>query len=161
RAGWGLDHVREVMGLADVLSAMWGECDDETGMHFCAARGVAIELVDPATGGQIPWEDGAAGEVVYTTFAREATPMLRYRSSDHVVVTGVGCSCGRTSPQIRCIGRTADRYPAVAARIETELRGRLQVRAAVSVVAPGSLPRSDYKTPLVHVRANGGREVGS
>ena len=220
RAGWGLDHVREVMGLADVLSAMWGECDDETGMHFCAARGVAIELVDPATGGQIPWEDGAAGEVVYTTFAREATPMLRYRSSDHVVVTGVGCSCGRTSPKIRCIGRTddmliykgmnvfptairdvalaavgdvvapylriwkeradqvrfddaipvdieaadgltADRYPAVAARIETELRGRLQVRAAVSVVAPGSLPRSDYKTPLVHVRANGGREVGS
>jgi hypothetical protein len=30
----------------------------------------------------------------------------------------------------------------------------------VSVVAPGTLPRSAYKTPLVHVRANGeaGRE---
>src|SRR5581483_2652128 len=108
RSGWALDHVREVMGLADVLSAVWGECDDESGMHFCAQRGVAIELIDPATGVQQPWREGATGEVVYTTFAREATPMLRYRSADHVVVTGVGCSCGRTSPKIRCIGRTDD-----------------------------------------------------
>lgn len=219
RSGWALDHVREVMGLADVLSAVWGECDDEDGMHFCAQRGVAIELVDPATGDQLPWREGATGEVVYTTFAREATPMLRYRSSDHIVVTGVGCRCGRTSPKIRCIGRTDDmliykgmnvfptairdvalsavgdsvepyvriwkdrpdqvrfddaipvdieaaegldeqRYPGLARRIEAELRGRLQVRAAVSVVAPGTLPRSAYKTPLVHVRANGEAATG-
>jgi phenylacetate-coenzyme A ligase PaaK-like adenylate-forming protein len=214
RSGWGLDHVREVMGLADVLSAVWGECDDEGGMHFCAQRGVAIELIDPATGAQRRWREGATGEVVYTTFAREATPMLRYRSSDHVVVTGVDCRCGRTSPRIRCIGRTddmliykgmnvfptairdvalsavgdavepyvriwkdrpdqvrfddaipvdieaaegleTDRYAGLARRIEAELRGRLQVRAVVSVVAPGTLPRGAYKTPLVHVRANG------
>jgi phenylacetate-CoA ligase/benzoylacetate-CoA ligase len=214
RSGWALDHVREVMGLADVLSAVWGECDDEDGMHFCAQRGVAVELIDPATGEPLPWREGATGEVVYTTFAREATPMLRYRSSDHVVVTGVDCRCGRTSPKIRCIGRTDDmliykgmnvfptairdvalsavgdavepyvriwkerpeqvrfddaipvdieaaggldegRYPGLARRIEAELRGRLQVRATVSVVAPGTLPRSAYKTPLVHVRANG------
>lgn len=214
RSGWALDHVREVMGLADVLSAVWGECDDESGMHFCGQRGVAIELIDPATGQQQPWREGATGEVVYTTFAREATPMLRYRSADHVVVTGVGCSCGRTSPKIRCIGRTddmliykgmnvfptairdvalsavgasvqpyvriwkeradqvrfddaipvdieasaqlaAERYPALASQIEAELRSRLQVRAVVSVVAPGTLPQNAYKTPLVHVRSNG------
>jgi phenylacetate-CoA ligase/benzoylacetate-CoA ligase len=214
RSGWALDHVREVMGLADVLSAVWGECDDESGMHFCAQRGVAIELIDPATGKQQPWREGATGEVVYTTFVREATPMLRYRSADHVVVTGVGCSCGRTSPKIRCIGRTddmliykgmnvfptairdvalsavgaavqpyvriwkerpdqvrfddaipvdieasaqlaAERYPALASQIEAELRSRLQVRAVVSVVAPGTLPQNAYKTPLVHVRSNG------
>jgi phenylacetate-CoA ligase/benzoylacetate-CoA ligase len=222
RSGWGLDHVREVMGLADVLSAVWGECDAEGGMHFCAQRDVAVELVDPATGEQRPWQEGATGEVVYTTFAREATPMLRYRSSDHVVVTGVDCRCGRTAPRIRCIGRTddmliykgmnvfptairdvalsavgdavepyvriwkdrpdqvrfdeaipvdieaaeglaGDHYAGLARRIEAELRSRLQVRAAVSVVAPGTLPRSAYKTPLVHVRANGetGTEEGS
>ena len=78
--GWELTHLREMMGLADVLSALWGECDDESGMHFCGQRAVAVELVDPATGKQIPWEDGASGEVVYTTFARQATPMLRFRS---------------------------------------------------------------------------------
>ena len=211
REGWGLTHLREMMGLADVLSALWGECDDESGMHFCAQRAVAVELVDPATAERRPWEDGATGEVVYTTFARQATPMLRYRSSDHVVVTGMGCACGRTSPKIRCVGRTddmliykgmnvfpaairdvaltaageavepylrvwkdrpgqvrfddpipveveaagglpADRYAAVAAGIEAELRVRLQVRTDVSVVPPGTLPRSAYKTPLVHVR---------
>ena len=211
RDGWGTNHIREVMGLADVLSAVWGECDDATGMHFCAQRAVALELIDPATGAPVPWEEGAGGEVVYTTFARQATPMLRYRSSDHVVVTGVDCPCGRTSPKIRCVGRTDDmliykgmnvfpaairdvaltaagdavepyvrvwkdradqvrfdnpipveveasgslggeQYAAVAQRIEGELRGRLQVRAAVTIVAPGTLPRSAYKTPLVHVR---------
>jgi phenylacetate-coenzyme A ligase PaaK-like adenylate-forming protein len=52
-------------------------------------------------------------------------------------------------------GQGIDRYPDLARRIEAELRGRLQVRAAVSVVAPGTLPRSAYKTPLVHIRANG------
>ncbi|MGH9010453.1 MAG: phenylacetate--CoA ligase family protein, partial [Acidimicrobiia bacterium] len=193
----------------------WGECDAESGMHFCAQRAVAVELIDPQTGDVLSWEDGASGEVVYTTFAREATPMLRYRSSDHVVVTGVGCSCGRTSPRIRCVGRTddmliykgmnvfpaairdvaltgagdavepyvrvwkdraeqvrfdepipvdveaaealpPDRYGQVAARIEADLRNRLQIRAAVTVVAPGTLPRSAYKTPLVHVRRPAG-----
>src|SRR3989449_7541158 len=108
KGGWGLTQLREVMGLADVLPALWGECDDESGMHFCGQRAVAIELIDPVSGEQVPWAEGAEGEVVYTTFAREATPMLRYRSSDHVVVTGTGCACGRTSPKIRCVGRTDD-----------------------------------------------------
>ena len=45
---------------------------------------------------------------MYTTFDREATPTLRYRSADHVVVLGTECRCGRTAPKIRCIGRTDD-----------------------------------------------------
>ena len=45
---------------------------------------------------------------MYTTFDREATPTLRYRSADHVVVLGTSCRCGRTAPKIRCIGRTDD-----------------------------------------------------
>jgi phenylacetate-CoA ligase/benzoylacetate-CoA ligase len=220
RDGWRVTHLREMMGLADVLPAMWAECDDESGMHFCAQRAVAIELIDPATGEMLPWEDGASGEVAYTTFAREATPMLRYRSSDHVVVTGRDCRCGRTAPKIRCVGRTDDmliykgmnvfptairdvalgaagdavepylriwkeradqvrfdepipveveageglpgeRYGEVATRIETDLRNRLQVRTAVTVVAPGTLPRSAYKTPLVHVRPSEGEGTAS
>ncbi|MGH9035767.1 MAG: phenylacetate--CoA ligase family protein, partial [Acidimicrobiia bacterium] len=218
RAGWDLTHVREMMGLADVLPAMWAECDDESGMHFCAQRAVAVELIDPAGGEAIPWEEGAAGEAVYTTFAREATPALRYRSSDHMLVTGAGrCACGRTSPRVRCVGRTddmliykgmnvfpaairevalaaggdavepylrvwkeradqvrfddpipveleaagslpAERYAEVASRIEAELRGRLQVRATVALVAAGTFPRGAYKTSLVHVRPEAGKE---
>jgi phenylacetate-coenzyme A ligase PaaK-like adenylate-forming protein len=104
----GLTHVRDTMGRADVLPSMWGECDRHDGMHFNGQRYVAVELVDPHTGAQVPWADGASGELVYTAFARDATPVVRYRSRDHALVTGVGCACGRTSPRIRCIGRTDD-----------------------------------------------------
>jgi len=159
----------------------------------------------------LPWADGVRGEAVYTTFAREATPVLRYRSADHLVVTAMTCPCGRTSPRIRCVGRTddmliykamnvfpsairdvvlqrfpgavepylriwkdhadqvrydspipvdveaapglpADRYPEVARAIEGELRVRLQIRADVTILDPGTLPRTTYKTPLLHVR---------
>ncbi|MCR4419201.1 MAG: phenylacetate--CoA ligase family protein [Clostridia bacterium] len=105
---WGAATVREIMGLSDVLPGMWAECEEETGMHFCAQRDVAVELVDPASGEVLPWEAGVTGEPVYTTLRREATPVLRYRSRDLVRVEGVGCPCGRTSPKIRCIGRVDD-----------------------------------------------------
>jgi phenylacetate-CoA ligase/benzoylacetate-CoA ligase len=107
--GLQISHLREVMGLGDVISAMWGECEALNGMHFNAQKHVAIELIDPATGEQLSWEAGAIGEIVYTAFTREATPLVRYRSRDHALVTGVDrCVCGRTSPRIRCIGRTDD-----------------------------------------------------
>lgn len=209
--GLGITQLREVMGLGDVLSAMWGECEAHDGMHFNAQKHVAIELIDPETGELIPWREGATGEIVYTTFAREATPLVRYRSRDHALVTGTDCRCGRTSPRIRCIGRTDDmliykgmnvfptairdlvaqsfagkvepmlriwkeradqvrfddpipveveataavesaQYEGLAAAIVQCARDQLQVRLAVTVLAPGGLPRSVYKNSLVAVR---------
>jgi phenylacetate-coenzyme A ligase PaaK-like adenylate-forming protein len=214
REGWGLERVHEVMGLGDVMSLLWAECEDEGGMHFCGQRSVIVELVDPATGAVVPWREGAEGEAVYTTFAREATPVLRYRSADHMVVTATACPCGRTAPRVRCVGRTddmliykamnvfpsairdvvldrfpgsvepylriwkddprqvrfddpiavdveasrelpAERYRDIAASIERELRARLQVQTTVTLLEPGALPRTAYKTPLVHVRDGG------
>ena len=108
RAGLGVDHVRETMGLGDVLPSMWGECEQQDGMHFCAQRSVAVELIDPESGAPVAWREGATGEIVYTAFARDATPVVRYRSRDHALVTGVRCACGRTGPKIRCIGRSDD-----------------------------------------------------
>jgi phenylacetate-coenzyme A ligase PaaK-like adenylate-forming protein len=107
-SAWNTSHIRECMGIGDVMSALWGECDDASGMHFCGQRHVAVELIDPVTGARVPWREGAEGEPVYTTFDREATPTLRYRSADHVIVLGTECRCGRTAPKIRCIGRTDD-----------------------------------------------------
>ena len=107
--GLQTSHLREVMGLGDVISAMWGECEAHAGMHFNAQKYVAVELIDPDSGALLPWREGATGEIVYTAFARDATPLIRYRSRDHALVTGFGkCACGRTSPRIRCIGRTDD-----------------------------------------------------
>jgi phenylacetate-CoA ligase/benzoylacetate-CoA ligase len=105
---WGAETVREIMGLADVMPGMWSECECESGMHFCAHKYVMVELVDPDTGRHLPWEPGVCGEPIYTTLLREATPMVRYASHDYIRVEGVECSCGRTSPRIRCIGRVDD-----------------------------------------------------
>jgi phenylacetate-CoA ligase/benzoylacetate-CoA ligase len=108
-SGLKTDHLRETMGLGDVIPAMWGECAHGAGMHFNAQRHVAVELIDPADGTLLSWREGATGELVYTALARDATPVVRYRSRDHALVTGVErCACGRTSPRIRCIGRTDD-----------------------------------------------------
>lgn len=106
--GWGTDHVRETMGLADVMAGMWAECDEAGGMHFSAGKYVIVELVDPAGGARLPWAEGARGEAVYTTFDRDATPVLRYRSGERLEVTGVRCACGRTSPRVRRLPLTTE-----------------------------------------------------
>jgi phenylacetate-coenzyme A ligase PaaK-like adenylate-forming protein len=103
--GWRITHVRDMMGLAEVMANMWSECEDASGMHFNAAKYVVVELVDPGSGSRLPWTEGASGEAVYTTFDRDATPVLRYRSADQLEVTGTRCACGRTSPKVRYLGR--------------------------------------------------------
>lgn len=105
---WGATRVSEFMGLADVLPAMWAECEAGNGMHFTAAPDVLVELIDPVTFAHVPWEPGATGEAVYTTLSREASAVVRFRSRDQLEITGVVCACGRTAPTMRCVGRTDD-----------------------------------------------------
>ena len=104
---WGA-KVTEAMGIGDIAATLWGECEAQAGMHFSGRDFVHFELIEPESGEFVAIEDGATGELVYTHLQREAAPLLRFRSRDHVSVrTGV-CACGRTSPRIRCIGRTDD-----------------------------------------------------
>jgi len=100
--------MREAMGTGDISTSIWGECEHAGGMHFSARGNTFVELVDPETRKPIPWEDGAQGELIYTSLVREAMPMLRLCSRDHIVVNAKPCACGRTTPRIRCIGRTDD-----------------------------------------------------
>jgi phenylacetate-coenzyme A ligase PaaK-like adenylate-forming protein len=105
---WGATRVSEIMGLGDVLPLLWAECSVGNGMHFTAAPDVLVELIEPETGERIPWEPGAQGEAVYTTLTREASPVLRFRSRDHMEIMSVSCACGRQTPTVRCVGRTDD-----------------------------------------------------
>jgi len=100
--------MREAMGIGDISTSIWGECEHGGGMHFSARGNTFVELVDPETREPMPWEDGARGELVYTALERDAMPLLRLNSRDHVVVNAQPCACGRTSHRIRCIGRTDD-----------------------------------------------------
>lgn len=108
REAWGATRVSELMGLGDVLPALWAECEVGQGMHFTAGQDVLVELIDPVTEDHIPWVPGAEGEAIYTTLRREASPVVRFRSRDHLQVTSIDCGCGRPTPTVRCIGRTDD-----------------------------------------------------
>jgi phenylacetate-CoA ligase len=105
--GWGA-KVFEAMGIGDIGVSLWGECEEQDGMHLGARGFVHVELIDPETGGALPMEDGGSGELVLTHLQHRAAPLLRFRTRDHVQVRTSPCPCGRTAPRVRCIGRTDD-----------------------------------------------------
>jgi phenylacetate-CoA ligase len=105
--GWGA-KVTEAMGIGDIGVSLWGECDEQDGMHLGARGFVHAELIDPDTGTAVAMDDGATGELVLTHLRHRAAPLLRFRTRDHVEVRTSPCACGRTGPRVRCIGRTDD-----------------------------------------------------
>jgi phenylacetate-CoA ligase len=104
---WGA-QCRELCGGTDLGCAYWAECETKRGMHEMAQEFIYVELIDPDSGAVLPWTEGTTGELVYTALDRECSPLVRFRTRDHAVVTGVGCACGRTAPMIRVVGRTDD-----------------------------------------------------
>ena len=129
---WAAD-VRDMMGGADFGSTYWAECDRKDGMHLCSQGALHVEIVDPATLESLPVEEGTTGELVYTTLARRATPLIRYRMGDLVTVTALGCSCGRTGYRIKAHGRTDDMLI---------VRGVNVFPAAIKEVVVGMRPRT-------------------
>ncbi|MBB4158229.1 phenylacetate--CoA ligase family protein [Streptomyces cinereoruber] len=104
---WGATS-REMLGGTDIACTYWGECEAADGMHFLSPDLMIAELIDPESGARIEPVEGAQGELVYTALRRRASALLRFRTRDHVVVTGTDCPCGRTGFKVRCIGRTDD-----------------------------------------------------
>ena len=105
--GWGA-AVTEAMGVGDIGPSLFGECEEQNGMHLGARDFVHVELVEPESGAARELEDDATGELVLTHLRHRAAPLLRFRTRDHVQVWTSPCACGRTSPRIRCLGRTDD-----------------------------------------------------
>ncbi|HSB18048.1 MAG TPA: hypothetical protein VLE22_26590, partial [Bryobacteraceae bacterium] len=104
---WGA-RVTEGLGNADMAPIIFGECREQSGMHFCGQEYVLVEVIDPESGEVLPLEPGVSGELVYTSLERECVPLLRFRTRDRVAVLGTSCACGRTSVRLRCVGRTDD-----------------------------------------------------
>jgi phenylacetate-CoA ligase len=105
--GWGA-RVTEAMGIGDIGVSLWGECEEQDGMHLGAGGFVHPELIDPATEESVALTDGATGELVLTHLLHQAAPLLRFRTRDHVQVRTSPCPCGRDNLRIRCLGRTDD-----------------------------------------------------
>ena len=105
--GWGA-RVTEAMGIGDIGPSLWGECEEQDGMHLGARGFVHAELIEPESGVALALDDGATGELVLTHLRHRAAPLLRFRTRDHVEIRASSCKCGRTGPRLRCIGRTDD-----------------------------------------------------
>ncbi len=142
--GWGA-RVTEAMGIGDIGVSLWGECEEQDGMHLGARGFVHAELIDPQTGAALALEDGAAGELVLTHLQHRATPLLRFRTRDHVRVRMGPCPCGRTGPRVRCIGRTDDMlivrgvnvFPSAVREVVTEFAPTVSGHVLVRPQAPG------------------------
>ncbi len=106
----GLPGLRAVnfYGLSEMCGpGVAAECiEARDGLHVHEDHFV-VEIVDPDTGA--PLEDGAEGELVFTTLRKEALPLLRYRTGDIASLTTEPCLCGRTIARIRGLrGRRDD-----------------------------------------------------
>jgi len=96
----------DIFGTSEISGPLFTECTYQDGIHIWADQ-FLIEVIDPETGEQLP--DGERGELVVTTLAKEALPLIRYRIGDLTVIKSGTCQCGRTHPRImRILGRTDD-----------------------------------------------------
>ena len=87
---------------------------------------------------------------MWTHLRREASPLLRYRSSDLATVWTAPCACGRTSPRIRIGGRRDDMLRVQAVNVYPQAIGELLDGARHAIVADG-----DPITPPLHVYVEG------
>ena len=97
----------DIYGLTEIEGpGVAFECAEQNGMHICEDYFIP-EIVDPDTLEPVP--DGEIGELVFTSFAKEAFPLIRYRTKDITYITREKCKCGRTHARIhRLMGRTDD-----------------------------------------------------
>jgi phenylacetate-CoA ligase len=155
--------VTEGLGNADLLPVYAGTCDELAGNHLLALDHLYFELVDPDTGGDLEWEDGAEGELVATHLTRECVPLVRFRVGDRVTVATSPCACGRTGPRLVCIGRTDDMlivagvnvWPSAVKEVVEELHPRVTGALQILLRAPG--PGVE---PPLHLQAEHGAGEG-
>jgi phenylacetate-CoA ligase len=152
-AGWGAT-VTEAMGVGDIGVSLWGECEQRDGMHLGARGFVHVELIEPETGDAVELEDGVTGELVLTHLQHRAAPLLRFRTRDHVRVRTDPCECGRTSPRLRCLGRTDEMlivrgvnvFPSAVREVVSGFAPRVSGQILVKPRAPG--PKQEPPLPV-------------
>jgi phenylacetate-coenzyme A ligase PaaK-like adenylate-forming protein len=90
----------------------------------------------------------AIREVVLSRFSGAVTPYMRIlkQRKDQVRFDSPSAFEIERRPELG-----ASQLAVVRAAIETEVRSRLQIRVDVTIVEPGTIPRTAYKTALVQL----------
>jgi phenylacetate-CoA ligase len=95
----------DLYGLSEAMGpGVAGECEHRAGMHLNEDHFLP-EIIDPGSGRSL--RPGEIGELVITTLAKEAVPLIRFRTGDRCSITYEPCPCGRTFARLsRILGRT-------------------------------------------------------
>jgi phenylacetate-CoA ligase len=103
---WGI-KAYDIYGLSEIMGpGVACDCSAKQGLHISEDH-FYPEIIHPDTGVVLP--HGEKGELVFTTFTKEAFPLLRYRTRDITVLHQEPCSCGRTTIRMEKItGRSDD-----------------------------------------------------
>ena len=112
--GWGA-RVTEAMGIGDIGVSLWGECEEQDGMHLGARGFVHAELIDPETGAAVELADGAAGRArahasPASRGAAAALPHARPRPRAHGRVHAAGArarACAASGGPTTCSSSAA------------------------------------------------------
>ena len=141
----------DIYGLSEIMGpGVACECACQAGLHGWEDH-FLFEVIDPDTGAPLP--EGETGELVITTLAKEALPMLRYRTRDITRLTTAPCDCGRTHLRIlRVTGRNDDMlivrgvnvYPSQVEAVLVGLPG-LAPHYQIVVDRQGTLDRLDVE----------------
>lgn len=93
-------------GLTEIFGpgVAW-ECPEKNGLHIAEDHFIA-EVIDPETLETLP--AGEEGELVLTTIAKEAFPLIRLRTGDLTRIDEGPCACGRTHCRISRIFKRSD-----------------------------------------------------
>ncbi|MCX8157864.1 MAG: phenylacetate--CoA ligase [Verrucomicrobiae bacterium] len=96
----------DIYGLSEIVGpGVAMECQCQCGPHIFEDY-FYPEIIDPQTGEVLG--DEQEGELVLTTLAKQAMPMIRYRTRDITALTSEPCACGRTLRRIKRISRRSD-----------------------------------------------------
>jgi len=106
---WQMRAINANYGLSEVISILGAECSCRDGLHFTAWPFLHVEIIDPASGTALPFAAGTRGELVLTHLAREAQPLIRYRTGDMIEVVATDtCPCGNEGFRFVTRGRSDD-----------------------------------------------------
>ncbi len=103
----GIDAI-DIYGLSEIMGpGVAIECKEaKHGLHIWEDAFIP-EIINPETGEVL--KDGEEGELVITTIAKDAMPLIRYRTRDITRIIKEPCICGRTHRRIERIkGRSDD-----------------------------------------------------
>lgn len=100
RSRWGC-RVFTHFGMTETGFGCAVQCEAGEGHHVRHPE-LLLEVVDPDTGQPLP--PGRSGELVVTTFAQEAMPLLRYRTGDRARLVDAPCPCGGVLPRLGRVG---------------------------------------------------------